>query len=113
MQSPSACPPGILCPLTLLVMEISETLRSRDCELYLEWIRRDKNQLADDLTNEEFKHFDFEQRVRWNGGCCEWMVLHRFLKHARDYHSELVSEKTSKAPRVTTARKRKAKLEQW
>ena len=38
-------------PLTLLVMEISETLRTRDCELLLEWIRRDKNQLPDDLTN--------------------------------------------------------------
>ena len=43
---------------TLLVMELSETLRARSCELNLHWIPRDRNQLADDLTNEKFDAFD-------------------------------------------------------
>ena len=37
------------------MMETAEELSHRNCELQLQWIRRDINQLADDLTNEEFK----------------------------------------------------------
>ena len=44
-------------PLTLLVLELSETLRLRNCELGLEGIPREHNQLADDLTNEDFSKF--------------------------------------------------------
>ena len=55
-------------PLTVLIMELSETLRTRDCELCLEWVPREKNQLADDLTNEKFDHFPMELRVRLVGG---------------------------------------------
>ena len=51
-------------PLTLLVMELSEALRTRRCELSLEWIPRDLNQLADDLTNEKFDAFPEEKRVK-------------------------------------------------
>ena len=55
-------------PLTLLVMELSETLRSSCCELSLDWIPREKNQLADDLTNEKVDHFPMNCRMRWIGG---------------------------------------------
>ena len=42
-------------PSMLVLMEIAEELAQKNCELQLQWIRRDINQLADDLTNEEFK----------------------------------------------------------
>ena len=32
----------------------SEKLSAKNCELQLQWVRRDPNQLADDLTNENF-----------------------------------------------------------
>ena len=92
-------------PLTLLVMEVSETVRARRCELFLEWFRRDRNQLADDLTNGKFYSFDPQLRQRWDGGSCPWMVLDRFLKHARSYREEMVKTKV--------ARREKTKLPGW
>ena len=50
-------------PSTLVLMETAEELSHRNCELQLQWIRRDLNQLADDLTNEEFKSFDPGLRI--------------------------------------------------
>ena len=44
----------------LVLMEIAEELAQKNCELQVQWIRGDINQLADDLTNEEFKEFDSE-----------------------------------------------------
>ena len=41
-------------PSTLILMELAEELSAKNCELQLQWIRRDLNQLADDLTNENF-----------------------------------------------------------
>ena len=99
-------------PMTLLVMEVSETLRAKRCELHLEWIRRDKNQL-DDLTNGQFQHFDSRQRVRWDGATCRWIVLQKFLAHAKAYHQPLVSEKSSKASREPVARAKKTRLDRW
>ena len=40
-------------PSTLILMELAEELSAKNCELQLQWIRRDLNQLADDLTNEK------------------------------------------------------------
>ena len=100
-------------PLTLLVMEISETLRTRDCELHLQWVWQDKNQLADDLTNGVHASFKPESRLRWSGDRCPWIVLQRFLEHARAYHEELVKEKSPGLPRKKESKKGKAKLEKW
>ena len=41
-------------PSTLTLMELAEELSAKNCELQLQWIRRDLNQLADDLTNDSF-----------------------------------------------------------
>ncbi|CAE7923836.1 unnamed protein product, partial [Symbiodinium sp. KB8] len=38
-------------PSTLVLTETAEELSAKNCELQLHWIRRDLNQLADDLTN--------------------------------------------------------------
>ena len=100
-------------PMTLLIMEVSETPREKRCELHLEWIRRDKNQLADDLTNGQFQHFDPKQRTRWDGSTCQWIVLQKFLAHAREYHQQLVSEKSSKASRKPETRTKKTRLDRW
>ena len=53
-------------PSTLVLMELAEELSFRHCELKLQWIRRDINQLADDLTNQIFDAFD-PDAVSWNG----------------------------------------------
>ncbi len=56
-------------------MELSETLRPRSCQLNLHWIRREKNQLADNLTNENFDSFPMDRRKRSIGGDTEWIIL--------------------------------------
>ena len=48
---------------TLILMELAEELTFKRCELKLHWLRRDENQLADDLTNEKFDSFDSEFRI--------------------------------------------------
>ena len=63
-------------------MELAEELSFRRCELKLQWIRRDINQVADDLTNENFDPFDTDLKVNLIGGDLEWRVLHKLLKGA-------------------------------
>ena len=55
-------------PSTLVLMELAEELSAKNCELQLQWIRRDLNQLADDLTNENFASFDPNFRIALKGG---------------------------------------------
>ncbi|OLQ05332.1 hypothetical protein AK812_SmicGene11523 [Symbiodinium microadriaticum] len=54
-------------PSTLILMELAEELSTKNCELQLQWIRRDLNQLADDLTNENFASFDPNLRIDLKG----------------------------------------------
>lgn len=101
-------------PLTLLVMELSETLRARGCELNLQWIPREKNQLADDLTNEKFDHFPAGCRVRWIGGDAKWLVLDRMIFKSREFFEELQSEKIeAKNRRSSGVKNKKRKLGVW
>ena len=81
-------------PSTLILMELAEELSAKNCELQLQWIRRDLNQLADDLTNEN-PNF----RIDLKRKALEWRVLGRLLTHATSYFEELGSAKrTKKAP---------------
>ena len=92
-------------PLTIFVMELSESLRTSRCFLHLDWVPRDLNQLADDLTNEKFGAFDSARRVRWIPQEQPWIVLDEFMRFAKEYHEEM---KTRKAEvRQVLPRKRK------
>ena len=79
-------------PSTLVLMELAEELSAKNCELQLQWIRRDLNQLADDLTNENFASFSPDFRVALEGEKLEWRVLGRLLEHSSSYFQELGSE---------------------
>ncbi|OLQ03582.1 Anthranilate N-benzoyltransferase protein 2 [Symbiodinium microadriaticum] len=67
-------------PSTLVLMETAEELSAKNCELQLQWIRRDLNQLADDLTNENFASFDPEFRVKLEGQEARSLVALRLRK---------------------------------
>ena len=45
-------------PLAILLMELAEELRARDLGMDLEWIKRDENVAADDLSNGKCDAFD-------------------------------------------------------
>ena len=72
-------------PVTLLVMELSQTLRSRSCELNLHWIPREKNQLADDLTNEKFDSFPMDHRKHFVGGGTKWIILEEMIYKSKEF----------------------------
>ena len=100
-------------PSTLVLMELAEELSAKNCELQLQWIRRDLNQLADDLTNENFASFDPNFRVDLRGEALEWRVLGRLLAHATSYFEELGSAKRTKKAPATRFAKRPRKLGPW
>ena len=54
-------------PSTVLLMELSEQLRSSRLELHPSWIPRDTNVPADDLTNSVFPKFDSTEFVNLVG----------------------------------------------
>ena len=104
-------------PLTILIMELSETLRTKDCELNrlnLEWVPRESNQLADDLTNQKFDSFPKDKRVQFVGGDTKWLVLDRLMHKAQEFHEELTREKKRKTsdPNPKGVNKKK-KIEPW
>ena len=61
--------------------------------------RRDINQLADDLTNEEFKQFDPELRIALDGKSFKWRILDRLLAHADSFYSELGTQAPDRVPK--------------
>ena len=81
-------------PSCLILMEMAEELSSKRCDMQLTWIRRDLNQLADDLTNEKFDSFDAKFRIPLEE--LRWHVLDKLLSHADGYYSELLSKKATR-----------------
>ena len=100
-------------PSTLILMELAEELSAKNCELQLQWIRRDLNQLADDLTNENFASFDPNFRIDLEGEALEWRVLGRLVGYATSYFEELGEAKRTKKVHATRFAKRARKLGPW
>lgn len=100
-------------PSTLLLMEMSEELEGKKCELDLEWVRRDDNQDADALTNQEYGAFDANLRVRVDGPGLQWRVLHKVLKSSDLFWQEVCSLKGKKTHASKKASKRGDKLPVW
>ena len=99
-------------PSTLVLMELAEELSAKNCELQLQWIRRDLNQLADDLTNENFASFEPNFRIDLKEAL-EWRVLGRLLGHATSYFEELGKATRTKKVHATRFAKRTRKLGPW
>ena len=80
---------------SLILLELAEELAAKKCDLNLTWIRRDLNQLADDLTNEKFDSFDPNVRVPLKGEDMRWRVLDKLLDCADSFYSELKKRKAA------------------
>ena len=100
-------------PSMLILMETAEELSHKNCELQLQWIRRDINQLADDLTSEEFKELDPELRIALDGKSFKWRILDRLLAHADSFYSELGTRKREAPDRVQKFGRKVRKLNPW
>ena len=100
-------------PLTIFVMELSESLRNGKCFLKLDWVPREANQMADDLTNLKFDCFDMQSRVRWDPRQQQWCVLDKFMKHAKEFHEELKLKRAEVRPPLSKKRKKEKSLGPW
>ena len=98
-------------------MELAEELTAKRCELKLHWLRRDENQLVDDLTNEKFDSFDKEFRVPLNGADIQWRILDKVTESAEGFYQELKAMKEegrAKPPRFKKlASSKKKRLAPW
>ena len=100
-------------PSFLLLMETAEELSSKRCDMHLTWIRRDLNQLADDLTNEKFDSFDARLRIPLKGEELKWLVLDKLLSHADGYYKELVERKAKRGRGPPRRFGKSRKLNPW
>eukprot|EP00435_Cladocopium_sp_Y103_P043344 s193_g12.t1 len=100
-------------PVTIFVMELAETLRLGKCSLMLDWLKRDDNQLADDLTNLKFDKFDAGARVRWKPHEQKWQVLSKFMEHAKSFHNEMKTRKLEVKQPEAKRRKLGKALSPW
>ena len=80
-------------PLYLMLIELAEQLNVRNMTVDLQWQMRDRNQAADDLTNEIFNEISPELRINPELGKIEWLVLPRILKEAIALHEEVKHRK--------------------
>ena len=100
-------------PSTLILMELAEELTAKRCELKLHWLRRDENQLADDLTNEKFDSFG----VPLKGPEIQWRILDKLTESAEGFYQELKARKEegrAKPPRFEKlASSKKKRLAPW
>ena len=97
----------------LILMETAEELSSKRCDMHRTWIRRDLNQLADDLTHEKFDSFDAGLRIPLNGEELRWLVLDKLLSHADGYYSELVERKAKRGRGPPRRFGKSRKLNPW
>ena len=104
-------------PSTLILMELAEELTFKRCELKLNWLRRDENQLADDLANEKFDSFDSEFRIPLKGADMQWRILDKLVLSAEGFYEELNARKAEGRAKPHRFRKlansRKRKLAPW
>ena len=70
-------------PSTLILMELAEELTAKRCELKLQWLRRDANQLADDFMNENFNAFDMDLQISLKGEDMKWRILDKLMAGGR------------------------------
>ena len=100
-------------PSMLVLMEIAEELAHKNCELQLQWIRRELNQLADDLTNEDFHGFDPGLRIDLKGENFVWRILDRLLVHSDSYYKELGVRKREAPARLPKFGRKRRRLNPW
>ena len=85
-------------PLTVLLMEMAEELRQNDRRLDLEWINREKNVEADELSNGDWSKFDLRRREELDlKGKHRWKILDEMQKRGQELYEELKRLKEEKS----------------
>ena len=102
-------------PLTLLVMELCETMKAADLSVELKWVKRDDNQAADDLTNEIFEKFKPELRRPIKSKDIQWIVLDKLMAESGLLYEEIrkAKEVRSQSKKVLDRKKKGKFFGRW
>ena len=103
-------------PATILLMELSEELRIQDIHMEIEWLKRDFNTKADDLSNGKTDEFEENLREEVTAERMNWRVLTGLQKKAEELYEELQKMKESKRHATLaegTSRKKRKVLAKW
>ena len=90
-------------PLGVILMELAHQMKLRRMLLRARWVPRLQNQEADDLTNDEFRHFDPKKRIRVELKDLKFRIMEQLFAVGDDYIKALESTRNSekrKAERV-------------
>ena len=89
-------------PIPRFVPELSEQLLKHRLRFDLEGTRRDKNQVADALTNWDFRGFDPRKRVLVDPTNLPWLVLPEVLRASTEMFEKMQEEGKNRTPSQRT-----------
>ena len=75
-------------PLNCWLAELAAEMEHRQVHLKLKWRRRDLNQEADDLTNEDFNKFHENNRMHIDFKCLQLRVFYQMLPLGRALYTK-------------------------
>ena len=76
-------------PLGVILMELAHQMKLRRTLLRARWLPRLQNQEADDLTNDEFRHFDLSKRIQVDLKSLGFKLMEELFEVGDDYIAEL------------------------
>ena len=104
-------------PLSAVLMQMTSMLVARNLWLNLDWIAREENQSADDLTNNKFDDFSLEKRLEVVWSELPLEVLALLVKEGNGFLAEIEKYKADKRAAikegVAVPRKRRRTKQPW
>ena len=92
------------------MVELAHQMKLMRMVLRARWLPRLENQEADDLTNHEYRHFDFAKRIHVHLATLGFKIMDSLFKHGDAYMAELEEQRASeKRKAATRGAKREAK----
>ena len=83
-------------PLVAVLMELATVLQGKGLSLELHWAPRLQNSLADSLTNQDFKSFNPDLRLRFSFNDYESLVMKEMLELGSSLYKDIAEWKTRK-----------------
>ena len=86
-----------------VLMELAALLHKRRAALELRWLPRLQNAEADQLTNGDYRGFDFQKRVQVDMSPGSWLVMDDMLAAGADLYREVREGRLRRAKRKLAA----------
>ena len=88
-------------------MEMVGLLEEKQLALNLVWLRRDRNEEADALTNEDFSSYDMRNRIEVDASRMNWPIFEKFYSAGLEYENNKVRPNRGEERPGKKARKKK------